>query len=530
MSQKKDALASSEQRINRAAGIVGIFTFLSRILGLVRDMVIAKFFGSGLITDAFFVAFRIPNLLRRLFGEGSLTIAFIPVFSEYLSKDKRDALRLANGFLTIVSGLLVIVAILGIILAPWIVRIQAYGFGTNTYEYTLTVLLTRITFPYVFFICLVAFFMGVLSSFKHFAAPAAAPVLLNLSIIGSAFLLSPHLSVPVIGLAIGVLIGGVLQLCLQIPWALRYGLKITPHFGAIKHPGIKRIGSLMIPAIFGSAVYQLNQFIGTLLASFLPEGSISWLYYADRLVQFPLGVFAISISTVTLPSLSDHMANDKKEDFRETLRRALTLTFFVCIPSIGGLIVLGEPIVMTLFQRGAFHYLDTQNTNYALMFYALGLWAFSGVRILVSAFYAMQDAKTPVKIAIIALISHVVFSLILMHPLRHGGLALGLSIASSIQFFLLLMLLKPVIGSEIIRAMAKDVFKFCICAFIMAVIIYYLNLFCFPVSMEMDIMSKASYLALLVTFGIIVYFLSAKAMGIQEADTFFAMIIKRFHG
>ncbi len=527
MNQKKNALVSPKERIDKAAGIVGVFTFLSRILGLVRDMVIANIFGSGIITDAFFVAFRIPNLLRRLLGEGSLTIAFIPVFSEYLNRDKRDALRLANGFLTIISGLLAIIAILGIFLAPWIVRIQVYGFGTFSYEYGLTVLLTRITFPYVFFICLVAFFMGVLNSFKHFAAPAAAPILLNISIIGAAFLLSPHLSIPIVGLAIGVLVGGFLQLCLQIPWALRYGLNIIPSLASVNHPGIKRIGVLMIPAIFGSAVYQLNQFIGTLLASFLPDGSISWLYYADRLVQFPLGVFAISISTAALPSLSDHMANNKRDDFREALRHALSLTFFISIPSIAGLIVLGEPIIMTLFQRGAFHYLDTQNTNYALIFYAMGLWAFSGIRILVSAFYAMQDTKTPVKIASVALIANLLFSIILMHPLKHGGLALGLSIASSIQFFLLLFLLRPAIDISMIRELARDVLRFCICAFIMAIGIYYLNILFLPVDTGMGIIMQASHLALLIIAGVFIYFLSAKIAGIQETKTFSDMLIKR---
>ena len=527
MNQKKDALASSEQRIDKAAGIVGGFTFLSRILGLIRDMVIARIFGSGVITDAFFVAFRIPNLLRRLFGEGSLTVAFIPVFSEYLNKDKKDALRLANGFLTIVSILLAIVVIIGIFLAPWIVRLQAYGFGSSSYEYRLTVLLTRITFPYLFFICLVAFFMGVLNSFKHFSAPAAAPILLNLSIIGAAFLLSPHLGVPIVGLAIGVLIGGFLQLCLQIPWALRYGLNLIPSLKEINHPGIKRIGVLMIPAIFGSAVYQLNQFIGTLLASFLPKGSISWLYYADRLVQFPLGVFAISISTAALPSLSDHMADDKKEDFIKILRHALSLTFFISIPSIAGLIILGKPIIMTLFQRGQFHSIDTQNTNYALIFYAVGLWAFSGSRILVSAFYSMQDTKTPVKIATVALVSNLIFSLILMHPLRHGGLALGLSIASSIQFFLLVIFLIPVTGADMIKGISRDILKFCLCTIIMAVTIYYTSHLLIPVRQDMGIIHKISYLALNVLTGAFVYFLCARVGGLKEARTLPNMLMAR---
>ena len=295
---------SENRRLGYAAGIVGFFTFLSRILGLVRDMVIAGLFGSGLAADAFFVAFRIPNLLRRLFAEGSLTIAFIPVFTEYLTlKSKKDAFELARVVLTILSILLAGVTLLGILFSPWIVRIQAFGFGGSGVKYDLTVLLTRIMFPYIFFISIVAFFMGVLNSLRRFAAPAAAPILLNAGIIGAAFLISPRCEAPIVGIAIGVLIGGVLQVGLQIPWAVREGFTLLPKWDP-NHPALKRIGMLMLPAIFGSAVYQVNQFIGTLLATFLPEGSVSWFYYADRVVQFPLGIFAIAISTAALPSLA----------------------------------------------------------------------------------------------------------------------------------------------------------------------------------------------------------------------------------
>jgi len=497
-------LASFKSRIEKAASIIGFFTFLSRILGLVRDMVIAKVFGSGMVTDAFFVAFKIPNLLRRLFGEGSLTVAFIPVFSEYLSKDKKDALRLANGFLSIISVLLATVAIVGIILAPWIVRLQAYGFGTSSYQYRLAVLLTRITFPYVFFICLVAFFMGVLNSFKHFSAPAAAPIFLNLSIIGSAFLICPYLKTPVVGLAVGVLIGGFLQLCLQLPWALKYGIRIIPSLESIHHPGIRRIGTLMLPAIFGSAVYQLNQFVGTLLASFLPKGSISWLYYADRLVQFPLGVFAISLSTAALPSLSDHAASNDKALFKETFKKALNMTFFISIPAAVGLILLGEPIITILFERGAFTHTDTVNTNYALMFYSFGLWAFSGVRVLVSAFYAMQDTKTPVKIATVALLANFVLSVFLMRYFKHGGLALGLSLASSVQFFLLFSFLLPTVGKDILKAVVKDAGRFGVCALLMGAVVQNLKNY-LAISSDTAFLTGMLKLVLLVGSGALSY-------------------------
>ena len=428
--------------MNRAAGIIGGLTFLSRILGLVRDMVVAGLFGSGMAADAFFVAFRIPNLLRRLFAEGSLTIAFIPVFTEYLATRRReDAFELARIVLTILSLVLAAVTLAGILFAPWIVRVQAFGFGASGAKYELTVLLTRITFPYIFLISIVAFFMGVLNSLRHFAAPAAAPIFLNVGIIAGAYLISPHCGEPIVGMAVGVLIGGILQVALQVPWALREGFRLAPRWFP-SHPAVVRIGRLMLPAVFGAAVYQLNQFVGTLLATFLPEGSVSWLYYADRLVQFPLGVFAITVSTVALPSLSTQAATRDLDMFARTLRHALRLVFFVTIPSMVGLMILGTPLIRLLFERGAFDVHATVMTARALFYYLLGLWAYSGIRVVVSSFYALQDTKTPVAVAAVALAANIMFSLLLMGPLKHGGLALSLTLASSVQFCLLVVCLR----------------------------------------------------------------------------------------
>ena len=245
-------IRSEGEKVSRAAGVVSVFTFLSRVLGLIRDMVIASLFGSGMSADAFFVAFRIPNLLRRLFAEGSLTIAFIPVFTEYLTrKGKNDAFEMARIVLTILSLALVVITVLGVLFSPWIVRIQAFGFGGSGMKYDLTVLLTRITFPYILFISLVAFFMGVLNSLRHFAAPAAAPILLNVGIIGGAYLLSPHFSEPIVGVALGVFIGGLLQMALQIPWIMKSGMRLLPSWMP-GHPAVRRIGRLMLPAVFGS--------------------------------------------------------------------------------------------------------------------------------------------------------------------------------------------------------------------------------------------------------------------------------------
>jgi len=510
---------SQRGALSRAAGVVGFFTFLSRILGLVRDMVLAALFGSGMAADAFFVAFRIPNLLRRLFAEGSLTISFIPIFTEYLTrKSKEDAFDLARIVLTLLSIILAVVTVMGVLLSPWIVRLQAFGFGDTGLKYELTVLLTRITFPYIFFISIVAFFMGVLNSLKHFAAPAAAPIFLNVGIIAAGYLISPHLGEPIVGIAIGVLIGGFLQVILQIPWAVKRGLKLIPKWQP-DHPALKRIGLLMLPAIFGSAVYQLNQFIGTLLASFLTEGSVSWLYYADRLVQFPLGIFAIAISTAALPSLATQAASGQFDEFREILDDTLGLVFFIALPSTVGLILLGRPIIQLLFERGAFTVISTSMTNYALLCYALGLWAFSANRIIISAFYALQDTKTPVKVAVITVMINLGLSLLLMGPFKHGGLALALSLASMIQFCLLMLLLKRKIDLGDMRPVYLSWLKSTLAAAVMGVGLFAMHAMWFPVARGAGLLGMTIELSFLILTGMLLYGFAARLLKCNELNS-----------
>ncbi|MFC1891467.1 murein biosynthesis integral membrane protein MurJ [Thermodesulfobacteriota bacterium] len=514
-----NTIGSEKKQVSRAAGIVGFYTFLSRILGLVRDMVMARYFGAGMLADAFFVAFRIPNLLRRLFAEGSLTIAFIPIFTEYLTKKtKEDAFELARIVFTLLSIILVIVTVLGIFLSPWIVRIQAPGFGSIGDKYELTVLLTQITFPYIFLISLVALFMGILNSLRHFSAPAAAPIFLNVGIIGAIVWISPHLSQPIVGVAMGVIVGGILQVALQVPWIIKAGISLMPLW-IPEHPAVKRIGYLMLPAVFGSAIYQFNQFIGTLLASLLPEGSVSWLYYADRLVQFPLGVFAIAISTAALPSLAKQAADNNHNDFQDTLTHSLRLTFFITIPSMAGLIILGRPIIQLFFEGGGFIAHDTLMTSYALIFYSVGLWAFSGTRIIVSAFYALQDTKTPVRIAFAAMVANIILSLLLMGPLKHGGLALALSLASSIQFCLLAFLIRRKLPTWELRPVFISMGKIVISSVVMGVAVKYLYLSRFLPDSEWDTIQLLINVLGVILIGVVIYFVMARILGCRELSS-----------
>jgi len=433
-------------RIARAAVVVGGATLLSRVFGFLRDMVVAQLFGAGMSTDAFFVAFRIPNLLRRLVGEGSLTASFIPVYSEYLTRhSQEEGDELVNTSFSVLAIFLILLTGLGVLFSPWIVKAMAYGFFRDPEKFRLTVLLNRLMFPYILFIGLVALAMGVLNSWKHFAAPALAPVFLNLSIIACALFLSPVLEEPVLALAFGVLLGGAAQLFFQIPFLHRKGIKFQFRF-TLSHPGVKRVGALMAPSVLGLAVTQLNVLVSTFLASYLPEGSVSYLYYADRLLEFPMGIFAIAIATAVLPSMSECSAKGDEEGLKEILSFALRLVFFVTLPAMVGLIVLRLPILNLLFQRGAFTAQSTEMTAQALLYYALGLAAFAGVRIVVPVFYSLQDSKTPVKVAFLALLANAGLGCILMIPLRHGGLALATSLAAGLNFALLLVLVKKKLG------------------------------------------------------------------------------------
>ncbi|RPI76973.1 MAG: murein biosynthesis integral membrane protein MurJ [Desulfobacteraceae bacterium] len=516
MKDKKGGAITEQEKLTRATGVVGFFTLLSRMLGLVRDMVIAYFFGTGMVADAFLVAFRIPNLLRRLFAEGSLTIAFIPVFTELLKqKGKEEAFLMARAVLTLVSLILVLITLLGIILAPGIVRILAFGWHGFADKLELTVLLTRIMFPYILIVGLLAVFMGILNSLRHFAAPAAAPIFLNLGIIAATLWLAPHFSQPIIGTAIGVLIGGILQSVLQIPWLLREGLTLWPRWRPLD-PALKKTGLLLLPAIFGSAIYQINQMINTLLATRLPEGSVAWLYYADRVVEFPLGLFAIAISTAALPSLARQAADQDMVRLRETFGHSLRMTFFIILPTMVGLMVLREPVFQILFQRGAFSVQSVKMAGQAFFCYCLGLWAFAGIKVMANGFYALQDTRTPVHIATLTLIANILFALVLIGPLKHVGLALALSCSSALQFILLAFYLRKKTSILVLKPILISISKSFCAALVMGGCVYWLYVRFWLTRPFLVFSNQILTLIGLIFSGLIIYLIMTKMMGCPE--------------
>lgn len=424
-------------RLMQAAGIVGVGTLLSRILGFVRDAAIAWYFGAGFASDAFIAAFRLPNLFRRLLGEGALSSAVVPVFTAVLYENgKQETNRLAGSALRLLALILCVLTIVCILLAPWLVRMMAPGFGPEKYH--LTVKLARIMLPYIFFVCLVALCAGILNVYNHFAAPALAPVMLNFGMIGAIFLIAPQLKFPVVGLAIGVIIGGFLQLALQLPPLIRHRVLFWQG-RSIFHPAMRPIGRLMLPVIIGGAVYQINIVVSTLLGTLLAEGSVTVLYFADRLVQFPLGIFAIAATTAVLPSLSRQAAAGDWIALKETLGQGIRIIFFLTVPAMVGLVILREPIVSLLFERGEFDAAATRLTAGALSYYAVGLWAFATVRIIAAGYFALQDTKTPLIAALVSIGANLALGSILMKPMAQNGLALATSVASMLNLVILVV-------------------------------------------------------------------------------------------
>ncbi|MFP4428699.1 MAG: murein biosynthesis integral membrane protein MurJ, partial [Desulfovermiculus sp.] len=437
---------SSSSEIARNASTVAGATLLSRILGFIRDLIVAFALGAGPLADAFFVAFRLPNLLRRLFAEGSLTMAFVPVFTK-IGHDQgmEEARRMARSTLFWLLVILGGITGLALIWARPLTLLIAPGFAQDQAVLDVAVHLVRICFPYILFISAVALSMGVLNSLGHFLAPALAPCFLNISMILASLIgVWAGLSVPVC-LAWGVFAAGAVQWLTQLPALHARGIFWLGKW-SVFHPGVKRVAGLMLPTVFGAAVYQLNVALNTVLASFLAQGSISFLYYADRLVQFPLGVFGLAVSTAALPSLSSLLAQDRRAEFVQTLQTTVNLLLFISLPATAGLIGLNLPMVDVLFGRGAFDASAVQATSAALVGYALGLPAFCAVRSLVSALYALEDTRAPVKAAVVSLGLNLVLGVLLMQVIAHVGLAVAVSLASWGNVLLLARALRRHVG------------------------------------------------------------------------------------
>jgi putative peptidoglycan lipid II flippase len=417
----------------KALASVSLMTLLSRILGFVRDAVIARAFGAGAWTDAFFVAFKLPNLLRRLFAEGAFSQAFVPVLAEYKNKRGEEATHLLIGRVaTALFLVLLLVTALGVIAAPLIVLVSAPGFAASPDKFELTVSLTRIVFPYILFISLVALAAGVLNTWSRFMLPAFTPVLLNVAMILAAALAGPFFDPPVLALAWGAFLGGLAQLALQF-----YGLKrlgMLPRWDwAPKDEGVRRILKLMGPAAIGVSVAQVSLIINTIFASFLETGSVSWLYYADRLMEFPTGMLGVALGTILLPSLAKHHADNDSGEFSRLLDWGLRMTLMLAAPAALALAILAVPLIATLFFYGEFTAHDVEMTRQALVAYSLGLVGLILVKVLAPGFYARQNVKTPVKIAILTLLATQAMNLMLVWHLRHAGLALAIGLGACLN-------------------------------------------------------------------------------------------------
>ncbi len=448
-----------KKRVTRAAGLMSTGTLLSRITGFLRDIFLARIFGATGLTDAFFVAYRIPNLLRELFAEGSISAGFVPVFTETITKEGREeAKRLAGVVFAFLLSILIVICFLGIILAPHIASVVARGFINDQEKFRLTIKLIKIMFPFLLFISLAALSMGILNSLRSFFIPALAPAFFNLAIIACALFLAPNFHTPILAIGIGVTIGGMLQYGVQVLELRKKKFNVKPVF-SFSHPGLKKIFLLVLPVVAAIGATQINVLVSNIFATYLAEGSATYLYYGMRLVLFPVGIFGIAMATAILPSMSEQAAKGDIDALRDTFSFSLRLVFFMSIPSMAGLIVLAGPIINLLYQRGEFTYTATQGTVSALLFYSSGLWAFVGSKIVRAPFYSMQDTKTPLKVAVICVITNIALCLILKGPLKHGGLALALSLSSSINFVLLFLFLREklgrVDGRNIIRSFIK---------------------------------------------------------------------------
>ncbi len=505
---------SPHRRILKSAGVIGVMTTISRFFGYARDAVLAIVLGAGNSMDAFTVAFRIANLLRRLVGEGAMTAVFVPVFTQYEKKNTQDKVwEFAGVFTTTLAFLLAGVVIFNIVLAPWLIKILAPGFHSVAGKWELTIFLNRLMAPYLLFIGMAALAMAILNTHHVFAIPAATPILLNCSIMLGALGLAPWMKEPAVGVAVGALIGGLLQWTFQLPALFRQGFQWKWQV-SLAHPEIRKIGRLIVPGLFGIGITQFELVFGSLVASFLAEGSVSSLYYSDRVMELVLGIFAVSLATVILPILSKLAAEKKIEQMKDTVMSVLRTLSFITIPATVGLAVLAKPIIQVLFEHGRFTAADTQKTAFALVFFAVGLFFYSAVKVIVPAFYSLTDMKTPVRIAGLALLINIIFTLALVFPLQQGGIALAASLGAAFQLGALLWIFRKRYGTLGIRGLLKTLLKVCIAAALMGIFcawfVHATHFFARP------FVQRAALLFIDIGLAAGIYLLTCLALGVRE--------------
>jgi putative peptidoglycan lipid II flippase len=504
-----------ERGLVRAAGSIGLMTALSRIAGYARDNLQATLLGAASSSDAFIIAFRIPNLLRRLLAEGALTSAFVPTFTRYMKDaDRRSMWRFAASVLYLLTLILTATVVIGELASPLLVRALAWGFTLDPDKMALTVSLNRWLFPYIFLISLAALASGILNAFDVFTLPAFTPVLLNLSIITSALLLSPRFDDPAYAFATGVLIGGTLQLAVQIPPLLKRGLdlRLPRPFDAA---GVREVGRLMLPRVLGVGITQINLVVDSQFASTLRAGSVSFLYYAIRVTELTLGVFAISLSTVILPRLSRAAVDGDRETLLETLGTAMRLLAFITIPATAGLILLRLPIISTLFQRGRFSADDALFTAESLSFYAIGLLPFAAITVLATVFYAQGDTRTPVIVGGCTFVLHLALNFALREPLAHRGIALSTSLSAFADAMVLAWILQRRYVEFIDRRLGRSLRRTCVAAALMGAAIH-LGLGLFDFQALSGTLSRTLALGGLVAGGSALFFTTAHLLGSDE--------------
>ena len=497
---------------------MSFWTFVSRILGLVRDIVITGLLGAGVALDTFVVIMKIPSVFRRLFAEGAFNQAFVPVLAEYKEGNTSEVKLLVNNTLGALSGVLLIVTIFAFLFAPFFVMLFAPGFYLETLKKQLAVDILQITFPYLFFVSLVAFSGAILNSYQRFSLPALTPLFYNLSLIVAAIWFAPKIEMPIYAIAWGVFFAGIIQVLIQIPSLIRLGL--LPKFKLdFSHPGVRKVMYLMVPGIIAGGVSQLNMLIDTILASLLPTGSPSWLYVSDRLMQLPLGIFAIAIGTVILPRLSKLFVTDDQRSFSETLDWSMKLVFLIGMPAVLGLILLAEPIILVLFERGAFSSEDTLQASYSLIALAIGLMAFMLIKILTPSFFARQQPKKPMIVALISMILNGILAWALGFYLGYGhiGLALASSISAFFTVLTLLILLriedvyKPSTGWLIfwLRILLASI------ALIVWLVYFDQDIFYLR---ELSVFGKTTYLAKMVFVGMLIYIVALRITGMKVKE------------